>query len=163
MVRTIAICALLFALMGCDGSSQRVAEIRAYVEKIQQLDALNQRVDEFITRLDQTGEYEITEADLHEARRLIVNYVAEIQKIPSSDIVSRELRVTHDLYGRKLAEANNLAVDSGRELRRERGNVAIAMRHLEKMTKQHYQAIDVLWLRANQPDELPLKWPGLGR
>ncbi len=158
MLRKLAICAFVFALGGC-GGDEEAAELKAHVAKLQQLDGLNRQVAEFITRLDQPS-YEITAEDLEKARALINRYIAEIEKIPSVDIEYRELRVAHRTYGRKLAEAKTQATDSGRELKRERINVAIGMRYIEKMTELNYKAIDVLWLRTDQPEEFPLKWPG---
>lgn len=157
MFRKLAICTLVFALGGC-GGDEEAAELKAHVTKLQQFDGLNRQVAEFIARLDDPS-YEIAESDLVDARGLIDRYVAEIGKIPSIDIEYRELRVAHDLYGRKLAEAKNQAADSGRELKRERGNVAIGMRYIRQMTELNYKAIDVLWFRKDQPEEFPLKWP----
>lgn len=158
MLRKLAVCALVFALGGCGGGKKEAAELKAHVGKLQQLEGLNRQVAEFITRLDQPS-FEITEADLVKARELIDLYIAEIEKIPSVDIEYRELRVAHDLYMRKLAEAKTQAADAGRELKRERGNVAIGMRYIRQMTELNYKAIDVLWLRTDQSGEFPLKWP----
>ena len=42
-----------------------------------------------------------------------------------------------------MKDAIRLAADQGRVLKRERGNVAIGVRHIEKLTKLHYGAIDI--------------------
>jgi spore cortex formation protein SpoVR/YcgB (stage V sporulation) len=157
MLRKLALVALAIGLCGCGEDAER-QELLDYVDKMKAFDPDNRRVVDFIRRLDDPS-IEITAADLEAARRLIDEYIQQVQAIPSLDIDFRELRVIHDLYGRKLAEAKAQAQDSGRELKRERGNVAIGMRHVEKMTDQHYKAIDVLWLRKDFKEALPLKWP----
>ena len=58
-----------------------------------------------------------------------------------------------------MKDAIRLAADQGRVLKRERGNVAIGVRHIEKLTKLHYGAIDLLWTRQKIVDPFFLEWP----
>ncbi len=158
MRRTLTLCLLALLLGGCGDGSEERAELKRYVERMGGLQEMNRQIVAAIVRLDQSAE-EISAEELQAARELIRRYVARVQEIKSVDISYRELRVAHDLYSRTLAQANELAVDTGRELRRERGNVAIAARHVEKVTRQHYKALDVLWLRTDQQEPFPLTWP----
>jgi hypothetical protein len=43
----------------------------------------------------------------------------------------------------------------GREMQREKSTVDIGVRHIEKLTKRHYNAIDILWLRQIISDPYP--------
>ena len=44
----------------------------------------------------------------------------------------------------------------GREMQREKSTVDIGVHHIEKLTKRHYNAIDILWLRQIISDPYPL-------
>ena len=35
----------------------------------------------------------------------------------------------------------------------------IGVRHIEMLTKRHYNGIDILWLRQKISDPYPLVWP----
>ena len=74
-------------------------------------------------------------------------------------MVYRPLRLAYTTHLRQIEQATELAANKGNELRRERGNVAIGVRHIEKSTKMHFNAIDVLWLRQKVTDPFPLAWP----
>ncbi|MEW6749923.1 MAG: hypothetical protein AB1505_02980 [Candidatus Latescibacterota bacterium] len=158
MLPLLAAVGLVFAVAACGGGERDARELREYVARMRQADPLNQRVAELSLRLDQPAN-EITAEDLVQARELVERYIAEMEEASGSHIGYQELRIVHDLYLRKLAEARDLAADTGRDLRRERGNVAIALRHIEKLTRQHHKALDVLWLRTDQPTALALQWP----
>lgn len=158
MLRSLTLCVLALTAMGCGDGGRERAELKAYIDKMAEFDAMNREIADFIVRLDQP-QYEITSADLEEARALANRYIDQMQSIESTAIGYRELRSIHDLYGRKLEEARSQVVDTGRELKHERINVAIGLRYIEKMTEQHYKALDVLWLRTDQPEEFPLQWP----
>jgi hypothetical protein len=47
----------------------------------------------------------------------------------------------------------------GREMRREKSNGDIGVRHIEKLTERHYNAIDILRLRQIISDPYPLCGP----
>ncbi len=158
MQRCVTLCVLTLLVWGCNTGQANRAELQSYVEEMAGLEAQNREIAQFIIRLDQPS-YEITEADLEQARVLVNQYVDQIQARQSTDMRYREMRVTHSLYQRKLAEVRDLVADTGRELRRERMNVAIGMRQLERLTQQHYTALDVLWLRTSQAEPFPLAWP----
>ena len=44
----------------------------------------------------------------------------------------------------------------GREMQREKSTVDIGVHHIEKLTKRHYNATDILWLRQIISDPYPL-------
>ena len=157
MLRRLAVSVLVLVLWGCGGNEEEAEELKAYVAKMQQLEQYTRQISDYISRLDDPS-IKITRADLDTARKLINDYIAAVEQIGSPEY--DDLRRAYNNYLRKIAQAKDLAVDTGRELKRERGNVAIALRHIEKMTKQHYQsAIDLLWTRQRLPGEMPLKWP----
>jgi len=148
---------LVFVLGGCGGGNEDAEELKAYVAKMQQFEGSSQKIRDHITQMDDHA-IQISVADLAAGRKLIDEYCAAIGKIeaPNYD----DLRRAFNNYAAKIEQAKELAADSGRDLRRERGNVAIGLRHIEKMTIQHYgSAIDLLWLRQKLPGEMPLKWP----
>jgi len=157
MLRRLAILALILGLGGCGGRNEEAEELKAYVKKMQTLESHIQKINDYIIRMDSPS-IQISVADLAMGRKAIDDYIAAVEQIetPTYD----DLRRAYDNYLRKIMQAKGLAVDTGRELKRERGNVAIALRHIEKMTRQHYKsAIDLLWVRQDIPDEMPLKWP----
>jgi hypothetical protein len=148
---------LIFVLGGCGGGNEDAEELKAYVVKMQEFESSTQQIRKYITRLDDRG-VQISVADLAAGRKLIDEYCAAIGTIPPPNY--DDLRRAFNNYVAKIEQAKELAANSGRDLSRERGNVAIGLRHIEKMTIQHYNsAIDLLWLRQKLPDEMPLKWP----
>jgi len=148
---------LVLVLGGCGGGNEEAEELKAYVVKMQQFESSTKKIRDYITRLDDHA-IQISVADLAAGRNLIDDYCAAVGKIPPPEY--DDLRRAFNNYLAKIEQAKELAADSGRELKRERGNVAIGLRHIEKMTIQHYaSAIDLLWLRQKIPEKMPLKWP----
>jgi len=148
---------LMLVLGGCGGGTEDADELKAYVVKMQQFESSTKKIRDYITRLDDRG-VQISVADLAAGRNLIDEYCAAVSAIEPP--IYDDLRRAYNNYVAKIEQAKELAADSGRDLSRERGNVAIGLRHIEKMTIQHYgSAIDLLWLRQKLPDEMPLKWP----
>ena len=125
---------------------------------MQKLDGKNREIVETIEHLRKPLS-EISEQDLVKARRLINDYVAELQALVPDDLDYKELRLAHNLYVTKVAEAIPLSGDKGREVRREKSNVDIGVRHIEKLTIRHYKAVDILWLQRKITDPYPLAWP----
>lgn len=157
MLQRLAVFALILGLGGCGGVNEEAVELKAYVVKMQQLESYTKKISASIARLDEPS-IQISVADLAAGRKLIDDYIAAVEKfaLPEYD----DLRRAYNNYLRKITQAKELAADSGRELKGERGNVAIALRHIEKMTVQHFNsAIDLLWVRQDMTDEMPLKWP----
>ena len=156
-MRRLTILALVLAVWSCGGDQEKADELRKYASSMKQLESLNKQVAETLTRLNEPS-YKISKEDLDTARRLVDSYVAAIEKVERP--TWSQLRRVYDNYLTKLKEAQNIAVDTGRELGRERGNVGIALREIEKTTKRHYKSgIDLLWGRQNIVEEMPLKWP----
>lgn len=156
MSRKLAILALALGLVGCGTEEEDKQILIEYVTKLQDLDGKNRQVVSTIEHLRKPIS-EISAADLAKARQLINEYVAELQTFPR-DLTYRELRVTHNLYVDKVAQAIELSGDKGREMRREKSNVDIGVRHIEKFTKRHHNGMNVLWDRHKLPD-FPLEWP----
>ena len=157
MLRKVAIFSLVVGFWGCGGGNEEALELQSYVDKIKTMEGLNQKIANEAKRLNEPS-IEITVADLVSARAMISQYIAELAKI--GDIEYSDLRRSYDNYLRKVEQATELAADSNRELKRERGNVVIALRHIEKMSIQHYNAaIDLLWTRQKMDGPMPLKWP----
>ena len=157
MSRKLAVLVLVtVALVGCGTEEEDKQILIDYVTKLKELDAKNRQVVETIEHLRKPIS-EISEGDLAKARQLINEYVAKLQAFPR-DLTYRELRVTHNLYVDKVAQAIELSGDKGREMRREKSNVDIGVRHIEKFTKRHHNGMNVLWDRHKLPD-FPLEWP----
>ena len=55
-----------------------------------------------------------------------------------------------------LWSQNDVGRIRGREMQREKSTVDIGVRHIEKLTKRHYNAIAILWLRQIISDPYPL-------
>ena len=156
MSRKLVVLVLALGLVGCGTEEEDKQILIEYVAKLKELDDKNRQIVEIIEHLRKPLS-EISEADLAKARRLINEYVAKLQTFPR-DITYRELRVTHNLYVDKVAQAIELSGDKGREMRREKSNVDIGVRHIEKFTKRHHNGMSVLWARHKLPD-FPLEWP----
>ena len=58
-----------------------------------------------------------------------------------------------------MTQAIELSGDKGRETKGEKSNVDIGVRHIGKLTKRHYNSIDILWLRQKISDPYPQVWP----
>ena len=145
-------------MYGCGKDEEERKELVSYIEKLAVLGESNGEVVKWIETLDDPS-FQMQPEDLQQARDLIAEYVGELGKIDPAQISYRELRVTHNLYLTKMQDAIRLAADQGRVLKRERGNVAIGVRHIEKLTKLHYGAIDLLSTRQKIADTFSLEWP----
>ena len=156
MSRKLAVLALVVGLVGCGTEEEDKQILIEYVTKLKELDDKNRQIVATIEHLRKPIS-EISEEDLAKARQLINDYVAKLQTFPR-DLTYRELRVTHNLYVDKASQAIELSGDKGREMRREKSNVDIGVRHIEKFTKRHHNGMNVLWDRHNLPD-FPLEWP----
>tara|TARA_B100000902_G_scaffold57687_1_gene64611 strand:- start:1201 stop:1686 length:486 start_codon:yes stop_codon:yes gene_type:complete len=148
---------LVIVVSGCGKGEEERKELEDYVEKLEVLGDSNGNVVKWIETLDDPS-FQMEPEDLQQARDLIAEYVGKLGEIDPTQMSYRELRVTHNLYLTKMQDAIRLAADQGRELKRERGNVAIGVRHIEKLTKLHYGAIDLLWTRQKIGEPLSLDW-----
>ena len=157
MLRKLAILALAVGLGGCGTEDEDKQVLTNYVQQLKKLDGKNEQLVSTIEHLRKPLS-EISGEDLVKARQLIVDYVAVLQAMPR-DLSYRELRVTHNLYVDKVAQAIKLSGDQGREMKREKSNVDIGVRHIEKFTKRHHNGMNVLWDRHNLPN-FPLEYPG---
>ena len=158
MLRKLAVLALAFGLAGCGSGDKEKRILLDYINKMQQLEGKNRQIVKTIEHLREPIS-EISEQDLAEARQLINDYVAQLKGLVLVDLEYRELRVTHNRYVTEIEQAIKLSVDKGREIRREKSSVGIGVRHIEKLTKLHYNGIDILWLRQKIADPYPLQWP----
>jgi hypothetical protein len=157
MLKVLAVAALAFGLIGCGNDAEKQDLIK-YVNTLKGFDGRNQEVIRQIKILDDPSR-DITKADLQNARQLIADYVGDLKKIDQAEMVYRPLRLAYTTHLRQIEQATDLAADKGNDLRRERGNVAIGVRHIEKSTKLHFNAVDVLWLRQKVETPFPLAWP----
>lgn len=159
MLRSVTMLALAIGLMACgDGDRAEKVELADYASKIKEFDGRNREIMSKIERLDDPS-IDVSAADLEQMREFIAAYVSDLEKIDPVKLEYRRLRQTHKTYLSKVSQANELAVDTGKPLRNERGNISIAVRHLEKRTRAHYTALDVLWLQKKIEDPFPLTWP----
>lgn len=158
MSRKLAVLVLAVGLVACGGEETERQILIDYVGQMQKLDGKNKQIVETIEHLRKPLS-EISEQDLAKARRLINDYVTELKELVPDDLDYKELRLAHNLYVTKVADAIPLSGDKGRELRREKSNVDIGVRHIEKLTKRHYKAVDILWLQRKLADPYPLVWP----
>ncbi len=158
MSRKLAALALAVGLVACGGEEAERQILVGYVQQMQKLDDKNKQIVETIEHLRKPLS-EISDQDLTKARRLINDYVTELQGLVPDDLDYKELRLAHNLYVKNVADAIQLSGDKGRELRREKSNVDIGVRHIEKLTIRHYKAVDILWLQRKITDPYPLAWP----
>ena len=156
MLKKLAILMLAVGLGGCGTEEEDKQMLITYVAELKKLDEKNERIVRTIEHLREPIS-EISEQDLAEARQLINDYVAQLQTLPQ-DLPYRELRLTHNLYVEKVSQSIELSGDKGREMKREKSNVDIGVRHIEKFTKRHHNGMSVLWERHRLPD-FPLEWP----
>ena len=156
MLKKLAILMLAVGLGGCGTEEEDKQMLIAYVAELKKLDEKNERIVRTIEHLRKPIS-EISERNLVEARQLINDYVAQLQTLPK-DLPYRELRLTHNLYVEKVSQSIELSGDKGREMKREKSNVDIGVRHIEKFTKRHHNGMSVLWERHRLPD-FPLEWP----
>ena len=156
MLKKLAILMLAVGLGGCGTEEEDKQLLIAYVAELKKLDEKNERIVRTIEHLRKPIS-EISERNLVEARQLINDYVVQLQTLPQ-DLPYRELRLTHNLYVEKVSKSIELSGDKGREMKREKSNVDIGVRHIEKFTKRHHNGMSVLWERHRLPD-FPLEWP----
>ena len=156
MLRKLAVLALVLSLGGCSTEEEDKQVLIGYITKVKELDDKNRQIAETIEHLRKPI-VEISGQDLAAARQLIIDYVAQLQTFPR-DLPYRELRVTHNLYVDKVSLAIELSGDKGREMRREKSNVDIGVRHIAKFTRRHHNGMNVLWDRHKLPD-FPLSLP----
>ena len=156
MLKKLAILMLAVGLGGCGTEEEDKQMLIAYVAELKKLDEKNERIVRTIEHLRKPIS-EISERNLVEARQLINDYVVQLQTLPQ-DLPYRELRLTHNLYVEKVSKSIELSGDKGREMKREKSNVDIGVRHIEKFTKRHHNGMSVLWERHRLPD-FPLEWP----
>lgn len=157
MLKVLAVTALAVGLVGCGNDAEKQDLIK-YVNTLKGFDGKNREVIRQIEILDDPSK-DVTAADLQQARQLIADYIGELKKIDPVQMEYRPLRLAYTTHLRQIEQATELAADKGNDLRRERGNVAIGVRHIEKSTKLHFNAVDVLWLRQKVEDPFPLAWP----
>ena len=156
MLRKLAVLALVLSLGGCSTEEEDKQVLIGYITKVKELDDKNREIAETIEHLRKPIS-EISEQDLAAARQLIIGYVTQLEAFPR-DLPYRELRVTHNLYVDKVSLAIELSGDKGREMRREKSNVDIGVRHIAKFTRRHHNGMNVLWDRHKLPD-FPLSLP----
>ena len=157
MLRNLAILALGLGLGGCSTEEEDKALLLDYVNTLTKMAEKNKQVVESIKHLRKPLD-QISEQDLATTRELINSYVSDLQTMFPRDLSYRELRVTHNLYVDKVSQAIELAGDKGREMRREKSNVAIGVKHIARFTGRHYNGMLVLWERHKLTD-FPLEWP----
>ncbi len=157
MLRAVTTLVLAMGLVAC-GSNEEQVELISYVNKLKGFDAKNREVLKQIEILDDPS-IDVTSEDLEKVRGMIADYIGDLEKIDPVEMEYRALRLAYTTHMRQVSQANELASDKGNDLRRERGNVAIGVRHIEKFTKLHFKAIDVLWLREKVSEPFPLAWP----
>ena len=158
MLRKLALLILAVGLVGCVEEAEERQILRDYVNAMSQMDAKNRQVAITIEQLRKPIA-QISERDLAEARQLINDYVTQLQGLVPGDLDYSELRETHNRYVSKVMQAIELSGDKGRAMQSEKSNVYIGVRHIEKLNKQHYNTIDILWLRQKISDPYPLQWP----
>ena len=156
MLSKLAIMALVLSLGGCSTEQEDKQVLIDYVTQLKALDDKNKQIAKTIEHLKKPIS-EISAEDLAKARKLIVDYVEQLQSFPR-DLPYRELRVTHNLYVDKVTMSIELSGDKGREMRREKSNVDIGVRHIEKFTRRHHNGMNVLWDRHRLSD-FPLSLP----
>jgi len=157
MLRNLAILALVVGLSGCSTENEEKAMLVQYINKMTKLADKNKQIVESIKHLRKPID-QISEQDLVEARELINSYVSDVQTMFPRDVSYRELRVTHNLYVDKVSQAVELSGDKGREMKREKSNVAIGVKHIARFTERHYNGMSILWERHKLTD-FPLDWP----
>ena len=157
MLRNLTILALVVGLSACSTENEDKEMLVQYINTMTKLADKNEQIVESIKHLRKPMD-QISEQDLAEARALINSYVSDVQTMFPRDLSYRELRVTHNLYVDKVSQSVDLAGDKGREMRREKSNVAIGVKHIARFTGRHYNGMLVLWERHKLTD-FPLEWP----
>lgn len=157
MLKKLAILALAIGLVGCSTEEEDKAVLIDYVNTMAKMADKNEQIVKTIKHLRKPID-QISEQDLVIARELINSYVSDLQTMFPRDLSYRELRVTHNLYIDKVSQAIELSGNKGREMRREKSNVAIGVKHIARFTERHHNGMLVLWERHKLSD-FPLVWP----
>ena len=158
MVRGLAALTVVLGLMACSEEAE-IDELKRYVKALQQFSDYNQRVQDYITQLDDPT-FQVTEQSNNHARELLDDYAAAVDKVFEPD--DNTLRSTHELYLRTFTDARRLATDRTGDLRRQAHSVAIGFRNLRRdVADRLYPSLDVLLARRNLDGnkEYELKWP----
>ncbi len=157
MLRGLTVLAMVLGLWACSEEAEK-AELQTYVKAIQKFDTYNQRIQDYITNLDDPT-YEVTEERIDEARRLLKDYAEVVAEVSEPD--DNTLRFTHELYVRIFKDAQRLATDRTGDLKRQAHSVVIGFRNLRRdVADRVYDTLDVLLARRDlSTDEYALDWP----
>ena len=157
MLRKLAILVLAIGLVGCSTEEEDKQVLVQYINTMTKMADKNKQIVEAIKHLRKPID-QISAQDLADTRALINSYVSDLQTSFPRDLSYRELRVTHNLYVDKVSQAVELSGDKGREMKREKSNVAIGVKHIARYTERHYSGMQILWER-NKLSDYPLSWP----
>ena len=157
MFRKLAILVLAIGLVGCSTEEEDKQVLVQYINTMTKMADKNKQIVEAIKHLRKPID-QISAQDLADTRALINSYVSDLQTSFPRDLSYRELRVTHNLYVDKVSQAVELSGDKGREMKREKSNVAIGVKHIARYTERHYSGMQILWER-NKLSDYPLSWP----
>ena len=157
MLRKLAILVLAIGLVGCSTEEEDKQVLVQYINTMTKMADKNKQIVEAIKHLRKPID-QISAQDLADTRSLINSYVSDMQTLFRRDLSYRELRVTHNLYVDKVSQAVELSGDKGREMKREKSNVAIGVKHIARYTERHYSGMQILWER-NKLSDYPLSWP----
>jgi len=157
MLRKLAILVLAIGLVGCSTEEEDKQVLVQYINTMTKMADKNKQIVEAIKHLRKPID-QISAQDLADTRALINSYVSDMQTLFRRDLSYRELRVTHNLYVDKVSQAVELSGDKGREMKREKSNVAIGVKHIARYTERHYSGMQILWER-NKLSDYPLSWP----
>ena len=157
MLRKLAILVLAIGLVGCSTEEEDEQVLVQYINTMTKMADKNKQIVEAIKHLRKPID-QISAQDLADTRALINSYVSDLQTSFPRDLSYRELRVTHNLYVDKVSQAVELSGDKGREMKREKSNVAIGVKHIARYTERHYSGMQILWER-NKLSDYPLSWP----
>ncbi len=157
MLRKLAILVLAIGLVGCSTEEEDKQVLVQYINTMMKMADKNKQIVEAIKHLRKPID-QISAKDLADTRALINSYVSDMQTLFRRDLSYRELRVTHNLYVDKVSQAVELSGDKGREMKREKSNVAIGVKHIARYTERHYSGMQILWER-NKLSDYPLSWP----
>ena len=157
MLRKLAILVLAIGLVGCSTEEEDEQVLVQYINTMTKMADKNKQIVEAIKHLRKPID-QISAKDLADTRALINSYVSDMQTLFRRDLSYRELRVTHNLYVDKVSQAIELSGDKGREMKREKSNVAIGVKHIARYTERHYSGMQILWER-NKLSDYPLSWP----
>jgi len=157
MLRGLAALTMVLGLWACSEEAD-TNELKAYVKDLQKLSTFNERVQGYITKLDDPT-FEVTEESNNGARKLLEEYAKAVDGVFEPD--NNALRSTHELYLRTFVDARRLATDRTGDLKRQAHSVAIGFRNLRRdVGLRLYPSIAVLLARKNlETEEYALNWP----